>query len=159
MNGDMALPGANAGLLEGLSGIVGEANVLADDESRTFYSTDVYRQADVLAAAVVRPGTVAELQAVGARLRAAHRAPLVVRGGGASYTDGYLPVREGTVCIDMSRLTRIDVNAEDMYVTVEPASPGRSSTRRWRDRICARRCGARFRASRRPWAAACRTTR
>jgi FAD/FMN-containing dehydrogenase len=108
-----------AGLLEGLAAIVGPAHLLTDEASRTFYSTDVFRQADVLAAAVVRPGTVAELQDV-MRLCARHRTPTVVRGGGASYTDAYLPVRPGTLTLDMSRLTRIDINEEDLYVTVEP---------------------------------------
>ncbi|MBN8279164.1 MAG: FAD-binding oxidoreductase [Gammaproteobacteria bacterium] len=107
------------GLLEGLAAIVGAAHVLTDEPSRTFYSTDVYRQADVLAAAVVQPGTVAELQEV-MRLCARHKTPTVVRGGGASYTDAYLPVRPGTLTLDMARLTRIDINAEDLYVTVEP---------------------------------------
>jgi FAD/FMN-containing dehydrogenase len=110
---------AAAALTTALAAVVGAAQVLTDEESRTFYSTDVFRQADVLAAAVVRPGSVVELQAV-VRACVAARAPMVVRGGGASYTDGYLAIREGTVCIDMSRLDRIEVNAEDMYVTVEP---------------------------------------
>jgi FAD/FMN-containing dehydrogenase len=108
-----------AGLLEGLAAIVGAGHVLTDDASRTFYSTDVFRQADVLTTAVVQPGTVDELQAV-MRFCARHKAPTVVRGGGASYTDAYLPVRAGTLTLDMSRLTRIHINAEDLYVTVEP---------------------------------------
>jgi FAD/FMN-containing dehydrogenase len=106
-------------LLESLVAIVGTEQVLTDSESRTFFSTDVFRQADVLAEAVVRPGTVAELHEV-ARACIAARAPMVVRGGGASYTDGYLPIRAGTICIETSRLTGIDIHAEDMYVTVEP---------------------------------------
>lgn len=108
----------NSVLLQNLATAVGQSHLLTDPDSRAFYSTDVYRQADVLAVAVVRPGTVEELQEV-VRLCMHHRAPVVVRGGGASYTDGYLPVRPGTVCIDTSRLTRIEVNVEDMYVTVE----------------------------------------
>ncbi len=107
------------GLLEGLAAIVGAGHVLTDDDSRRFYSTDVFREADVLSAAVVQPGTVDELQAV-MRLCARHKAPTVVRGGGASYTDAYLPIRAGTLTLDMSRLTRIDLHAEDLYVTVEP---------------------------------------
>jgi len=106
------------GLLDGLAAIVGPDHVLTDDASRTFYSTDVFREADVLALAVVQPGTVAELQEV-MRLCARHRTPTLVRGGGASYTDAYLPVRPGTVTLDTSRLTRIDISEEDLYVTVE----------------------------------------
>jgi len=106
-------------LLEALAAIVGAEYLLTDDESRTFYSTDVYRQADVLAAAVVQPGSVDELQAL-VRACASHAAPMVVRGGGASYTDGYLPTRPNTVLFDMARLTGIEINARDMIVTVEP---------------------------------------
>ena len=115
-----ASPGTtSAGLLESLASVVGPGHVLTDDESRTFYSTDVYREADVLAMAVIRPGTVDELQAV-MQVCARYKAPTVVRGGGASYTDAYLPVRPGTLTLYMSRLTRIDINEEDLYVTVEP---------------------------------------
>ncbi|SVB97706.1 uncharacterized protein METZ01_LOCUS250560, partial [marine metagenome] len=32
-------------LLEGLGNIVGQPNLLVDDENRLFYSTDVYRRA------------------------------------------------------------------------------------------------------------------
>ncbi len=105
-------------LLEALTSVVGTQHVLTDDESRTFYSTDVFRQADELALAVVQPGTVDELQAL-VRICASHTAPMVVRGGGASYTDAYLPTRPQTIMFEMSRLNRIDINAMDMTVTVE----------------------------------------
>ena len=115
----MVSPVPEASLLARLVAVVGDQYLLTDDDSRLFYSTDVYRQADELAAAVVQPGTVDELQAV-VGVCAGLGAPMVVRGGGASYTDGYLPTRPGTVLIDTSRLTRIDVHRDDMYVTVEP---------------------------------------
>lgn len=106
-------------LLQALADLLGVDHLLTDDESRTFFSTDVFRQADELALAIAQPGTVEELQQL-VRICAEHRAPMVVRGGGASYTDGYLPTRPGTVLIDSSRLNRIDINAADMTVTVEP---------------------------------------
>ncbi|MFQ5635987.1 MAG: FAD-binding oxidoreductase, partial [Gammaproteobacteria bacterium] len=106
-------------LLDALAGVVGSAHLLTDDESRTFYSTDVYRQADILALAVAQPGTVDELQEL-VRVCARHGAPMVARGGGASYTDGYLPTQPNTVLFDTSRLDRIDIDAQDMTVTVEP---------------------------------------
>ena len=108
-----------AALLDSLAAIVGTEYLLTDDESLTFYSTDVYRQADELAVAVAQPGTVDELQEL-VRLCAHHKTPMVARGGGASYTDGFLPVRPNTVLFDTSRLNRIEVHADDMYVTVEP---------------------------------------
>ncbi len=119
MSSAVSAPAGPGGLLEGLGSVVGAEHLLTDEESRTFYSTDVFRQADELAVAVVRPGSVDELQAV-VRTCARHHAPMVVRGGGASYTDGYLAIRPGTVCLDMSRLKRIDINAGDLWVTVEP---------------------------------------
>lgn len=101
-----------------LERVLGAEHLLVDDESRVFYSTDVYRQADVLTAAVAQPATVDELrQVVKVCATAGYR--MLARGGGASYTDGYLPVREKTVCIDVSRLKRITVNEDDMYVTAE----------------------------------------
>jgi FAD/FMN-containing dehydrogenase len=108
----------SAEFLESLQSLLGASHVLVDDKSRLFYSTDVYRQAAVLAAAVVQPADVAELQDV-VKLCAANSKPMVVRGGGASYTDGYLPTQEGTVSIDTSRMKRIEINADDMFVTVE----------------------------------------
>jgi glycolate oxidase len=105
-------------LLRQLKKAVGSENVATDSESLLFYSTDVYRQADELAVAVVSPSTVEELQAV-VRCCAREKAAIVTRGGGASYTDGYLATRKNTVCIETSRLTRIDINEDDMYVTAE----------------------------------------
>jgi len=105
-------------LLQQLQSILGADYLLDDEESRVFYSTDVYRRADILCLAVAQPGCVDELQAV-VRACASAEAPVVVRGGGASYTDGYLAVRENTICIDVSRMNRITINENDMYVTVE----------------------------------------
>ena len=107
-----------AKLIEQLSAITGANNILTDAEDLRFYSTDVYRQADEIADVVVRPGSVEELQAI-VRCCAVAGSPIVTRGGGASYTDGYLPVRKNTVCVDTSRLTRIDINENDMFVTAE----------------------------------------
>jgi glycolate oxidase len=101
-----------------LANIVGPDGVLQDDESRRFYSTDVYREADVLALLVVRPANVDELQQV-VKECAANDCAMVVRGGGASYTDGYLAIKENTVCIDTSALNQIEIHEEDMYVTAE----------------------------------------
>ena len=105
-------------VLESLAQIVGTEHLLTDDESRTFFSTDVYRQADQLDVALAPPGPVEELHEA-ARICVQNKIPMVVRGGGASYTDGYLPTRPNTVLFDMSRLNGIEVNATDMYVTVE----------------------------------------
>jgi FAD/FMN-containing dehydrogenase len=105
--------------IERLIALLGAQNVIVDKTERAFYSTDVYRRADVDAALVIRPGTVEELaQAV--RLCTDYGAPVIPRGGGLSYTGGFLPTQPGSVIVDMLRLDRIvEINQTDMYVTVE----------------------------------------
>ncbi|MCC5860470.1 MAG: FAD-binding oxidoreductase [Gammaproteobacteria bacterium] len=111
-------PDLAEGLLEALEDLLGAEHLLTGEADCRFYATDIYRASPLVFAAVARPGSVDALQALVA-LCARHRAPMVVRGGGASYTDAYLPTRPGSVCIDTSRLQGIEINAEDMYVTVE----------------------------------------
>jgi FAD/FMN-containing dehydrogenase len=102
-----------------LTALVGPGNVIVDKDELTFYSTDVYRRAAVDAELVVRPGTVDELAAV-VRLCTEQGLAVIPRGGGLSYTGGFLPTRAGSVIIDMQRLDRIvEINEDDMYVTVE----------------------------------------
>jgi FAD/FMN-containing dehydrogenase len=82
------------------------------------YATDVYRSRE-MPLAVVRPDTVEDLRLV---VRAATEAGVAVyaRGGGASYTDAYLPTRKNSIVIDMGALNRIsEINESDGYVTVE----------------------------------------
>jgi hypothetical protein len=74
-------------LLESLAQIVGTEHLLTDDESRIFFSTDVYRQADELAVAIAQPGTVEELHEAVRRaaLRAAEGADGGARRGRVLY--------------------------------------------------------------------------
>jgi len=105
-------------LLEALKQAVGDAFVLCDEQDRAFYANDVYR-AGVAPVAIVRPGTREETSAV-VRLATEAGHSVTVRGGGLSYVDAYFPDRERTIVLDMRRLDRIvEINAEDMYVTVE----------------------------------------
>ncbi len=98
---------------------IGAAHVLVDEETRAFFSQDIGRAADVPAAAVVQPGTVEELCAVVASTTGAGFA-VIPRGGGASYTGGYLPERPNAVIVDTRRLARVTtISPDDMYVTVE----------------------------------------
>jgi FAD/FMN-containing dehydrogenase len=106
-------------LLPQLESAIGREHVLTDPAERQFHATDVYNARE-LPMAVVRPGSIADLQAV-VRATAAAGVAMVCRGGGASYTDGYLPATAHSILVDTSRLNRIvEINAEDMYVTVEP---------------------------------------
>jgi FAD/FMN-containing dehydrogenase len=82
------------------------------------YATDVYRRLEI-PLAVIRPATVESLQAV-VRIAAGARLCLFPRGGGASYTDAYLPNTPNSLIIDTGRLNRIlQINEADATVTVE----------------------------------------
>jgi FAD/FMN-containing dehydrogenase len=105
--------------IERLVALLGAKYVITDGDELSFYSTDVYRRADVDAVLVLQPGDVEELsQAV--RLCTDCGLTVIPRGGGISYTAGFLPIRANSVIIDMRRLDRVvEINETDMYVTVE----------------------------------------
>ena len=106
------------GFIADLERALGREHVVTDRAECEFYAQDVYRRGEI-PAAVIRPGTVEELSAA-LRLVAPTGAPIVPRGGGMSYTDGYLPARAGSITVDLLRLNRIEtVQADDGYVTVE----------------------------------------
>lgn len=105
--------------IDRLRSVLGDEHVITDPEQREFFSRDLSWLPHETAAVVVQPGTVEELAGA---VRAATDAgyAVVPRGGGMSYTKGYVPERPGSVMVDMRRLDRIvEINAEDMYVTVE----------------------------------------
>jgi D-lactate dehydrogenase (cytochrome) len=101
-----------------LGAIVGADHLNLDPATRALMSEDIYAQGG-LAGCVVAPGSVDELSRV---LAAANEVGQVIvpRGGGMSYTSGYVVKDQGAVVIDMRRMDKIiEVNAEDMYVTVQ----------------------------------------
>ena len=94
------------------------ADVILDAEECRAWSGDVYSEG-VTAQAVLRPRDRAACAAMIAAATDAGYA-VIPRGGGLSYTGGYVPVKASSVILDTSRLDRIvEVNAEDMYITVE----------------------------------------
>ncbi len=105
-------------LCDALQRLLGADRVLKGDWDRRFYGTDIYG-ADKLPALVIRPSDAAQLAAATAEVTGAGFS-IVGRGGGTSYTGGFLPDRENSVIVDTSDLDRIvEINTEDMYVTVE----------------------------------------
>jgi glycolate oxidase len=108
----------HAAVIGELTKILGSQQVVQDLAELRFYSTDVYNRGE-LPLAVIRPGNAAELSAA-LKAIAPSGLPIVPRGGGMSYTDGYLPAKPNSILVDMLRMNRIrDVNAADAYVTVE----------------------------------------
>lgn len=105
-------------LIRKLQAIAGADHVITDLAERGFYSTDVFfegKPADL----VVQPANKEELaRVVVEATRAGHA--VVPRGGGMSYSAGYVPERTSSVVIDTRRMNHIlEINADDMYVTAE----------------------------------------
>jgi glycolate oxidase len=98
--------------------IVGPDNVKTDDASRLAYGTDALKRgkpADV----VVLPANTQEVAAV-VRICAAHRLPIVPRGGGTGYTGGSVPTHGGVV-ISLERMNRIlEIDEANLVAVVEP---------------------------------------
>ena len=107
--------------LSELASIVGAAQVSTDPALRGLVSNDVFPWDDApLVAVVVSPATTAEVAAV-VRLANAHGLAVAPRGGGVSYTRGYVPARARTLLLDFSRMGTVHaLNVEDRHVTVGP---------------------------------------
>jgi FAD/FMN-containing dehydrogenase len=101
-----------------LATLLGSAHVLTGEADRRFFSQDI-AGSNAVAGLVAAPGTVEELAGTVAAATAAGQA-VVARGGGASYTSGFVPERAESVILDTRRLDRIvDIDARSMHVTVE----------------------------------------
>ena len=110
---------SNNSIVSQLVSIVGADYVQDDEKAREFYSTDLSYTDGEVADVVVSPGNTNQLSQCLAAA-AALGLPIVPRGGGMSYTMGYQPEQPSSVLIDMRRMNKIiDLNTEDMYVTVE----------------------------------------
>ena len=97
---------------------IGEDRVLVDEASRGLYGEDVSGAAGPVDA-VVRPAGVQHLVETVLFARE-HDFVLVPRGGGLSYSAGYVGDRERTLCLDMAAMSGIvEINTADMYVTVQ----------------------------------------
>jgi len=100
-----------------LESAVGSANVRPGEKCASLY-TDVYRSFEI-PLCVVRPPSIEALQKVAALANDAGMY-ISIRGGGASYTDGYLSKKSAFILLDLTDLNKIEeVNEYDGYVTVE----------------------------------------
>lgn len=110
---------ALARLREELESAVGHDNVRSDEESLQLYSRDIWSAGETITSLVVSPVTLDQVSQV---VTAATKAGFAIatRGGGMSYTGGYVPNVEDTVSLDMSKMNRVlDIRPDDMTVTVE----------------------------------------
>ncbi|MEM7569078.1 MAG: FAD-binding oxidoreductase [Pseudomonadota bacterium] len=109
---------ADEDLITRLKDHLGADNVLTDQAACTLYAQDVYTKAEP-ALAVIKPSQTKVLaDAVKDTTEAGFA--IVPRGGGMSYTKGYVPAEGSSVLVDMTGMDRIlEINEEDMYVRVE----------------------------------------
>ena len=92
--------------------------VVTDPAELAYYGTDVYSEGAPLLA-VLRPSSAKQLGGAVKQLTEAGIA-VVPRGGGMSYTGGYIAARSPSVLVDTGSLDRIvEINLEDAYVVVE----------------------------------------
>ena len=105
-------------LISSLAGIVGADHVLADEDSRSLFSTDLFYDG-AAPLCIVSPATLEDLAQVVQTITSSGCA-VVPRGGGLSYSAGYVADRADAVLLDMRRLNRIvEINEDDLFVTVE----------------------------------------
>lgn len=109
---------AEKDLIASLVSILAADRVLTDDASVCLHAQDIYTR-DLPALAVIRPTSVEELSMAVKEVTSSGRA-IIPRGGGMSYTGGYVPSEAASVIVDMQGMNRVlEINKEDMYVTVE----------------------------------------
>ncbi len=105
-------------VLARLTALLGSEHLLTDAATRAVYGSDVFYKGEP-PIAVARPASVVQLVEV---VRAAASAELAVlpRGGGLSYSKGYVTDCMDALVLDTQRLDRIvAINERDMYVHVE----------------------------------------
>jgi FAD/FMN-containing dehydrogenase len=106
-------------LAEKLGEAIGREHVLTDQGSLGFYSNDFSEEPGKIASLVVRPGSTEDVVKI-VKLATSAGFAVAPRGGGMSYTLGYVPMRDNSVLVEMSRMNRVvEVNTEDLYITVE----------------------------------------
>lgn len=105
-------------IFSALADTMGAEHVLTDEKARALFSTDLFYEG-APPEAVISPGTTEQLAGAIKAITGAGLS-VVPRGGGLSYSAGYVADQSGVVMIDTRRLDRIlEINEDDMFVTVE----------------------------------------
>jgi FAD/FMN-containing dehydrogenase len=105
-------------LIAALRAAIGVERVLDDASTRSYYAHDLFWYGNA-PACVVRPADAAQVQAI-AKIAAQAGRPLVPRGGGMSYTGGYVADDASAVLLDLAGMNRVlKIDEANRYVTVE----------------------------------------
>lgn len=93
-------------------------SLITDPADCAYYAQDVHTEGPQ-PCAVFRPASIEELSA-GLKAAADRGLTIVPRGGGMSYTKGYVAPHAGALIVDLGRMDRVlDIDPADMLVTVE----------------------------------------
>lgn len=104
--------------VERLRQAVGDESLLADQPTRDYYANDVFWQPGIPPLAIVMARNPSEVEEA-IKVAFEEGLAIVPRGGGMSYTKGYLPDRADSIVIDTRRIDDIfELNTADLYVTV-----------------------------------------
>jgi len=107
-------------ILARLRAIVGDRHVITLDDDKQPYSHDETLNLSFMPAAVVKPGTTAEVAAI-MKLAGSEKIPVTPRGAGTGLSGGALAVRGG-ILLSLERLDRIlEIDAENLMAVVQPA--------------------------------------
>jgi FAD/FMN-containing dehydrogenase len=113
----MSLPPAQ--IVAQLTGLIGESAVIGDPGAMGSYLNEPRKRFHVPATAVVRPGSVEQVQGV-ARWANEHRVPLIPQGGNTGLVGAQVPMRGDEVIVSLQRLDSVrEVNAQAGHMTVE----------------------------------------
>ena len=105
-------------LIERLGSLLGNEALSRDAETRAFLAQDIFTRG-MPAGLVLHPANIEQLAAAVAEAAGAGCA-VIARGGGMSYSSGYVPDEADSVLIDMRGMNRVlEINRRDMFVTVE----------------------------------------
>ncbi|TAH09492.1 MAG: FAD-binding protein [Sphingobacteriia bacterium] len=102
-----------------LTSIVGEANVLVDEESLLHYGHDETEKLQYYPEIVIKPGSTQEVADI-LRLCNEHKIPVTPRGAGTGLSGGALP-HLGGVLLSTERFNKIlTIDERNLQVTTEP---------------------------------------
>lgn len=106
-------------VFEALKQVVGDAYILADEETLQRYGHDETEELLFLPEVVLKPGSTEEVSAI-MKLCNTHRIPVTPRGAGTGLSGGALP-HLGGVLLSTERLNKIlHIDERNLQVTTEP---------------------------------------
>ena len=105
----------------GLTAIVGKKYISTEDLERWCYSRDFSPELPKMPSFVVMPQNSDQVSAI-IKLANQTKTPIWPRGGGTSSCTSAMPLRQGGILLDLTRMNKIvEINEENMTATVQPA--------------------------------------